>query len=106
MKITDEKWEFGKTTDEIFVKVEGKGVICEVFGETEEEAIAYAELIAGTPKLNKRNKQLLTALRSAKKIIKELFIEKEPLNTDYYWTGFTQASRMQRINKAIKDEKI
>lgn len=68
MKFTQGEWKFDKTTDEIFVKVEGKGSICEVFGETEAEAIANAELIAEAPKLKKRNDELVEALRKIKKI--------------------------------------
>ena len=48
--------------------------------------------------LEKRNKQLLTALRSAKRIIKALH------NTSIGWEMFQSMSQMQRINKAIKDD--
>ena len=48
-------------------------------------------------KSNKRNKQLLTALRSAKKIIKELH------DTNIGWEMFQNVPQMQRINKALKD---
>ena len=52
-------------------------------------------------KLNKRNKQLLTALRSAKRIIKELHGE---IETGITWSSFQTLPQMERINKAIKDD--
>lgn len=51
-----------------------------------------------TDKLEKRNKQLLTALRSAKRIIKELH------DTKIGWEMFETTSQMHRINKAIKND--
>ena len=48
--------------------------------------------------IEQRNKQLLTALRSAKRIIKALH------NTSIGWEMFQSMSQMERINKAIKDD--
>lgn len=54
-------------------------------------------------KLEKRNKQLLTALRSAKRIIKILHDE---IESGITWINFQNLPQMKQINKAIKDGKI
>ena len=53
----------------------------------------------------KRNKQLLTALRSAKGVIKELHHEANGAMGFHFWDEYQQNPAMQRINKAIKDGK-
>lgn len=56
-------------------------------------------------KLEKRNKQLLTALRSAKREIKKLHNEVNGAMGFHFWDEYQQNPAMQRINKAIKDGK-
>ena len=54
----------------------------------------------------KRNKQLLTALRSAKRTIKELHNEACGDMGEHFWKVYQQLPQIQRINKAIKNGKV
>lgn len=54
--------------------------------------------------LKKRNKQLLTALKSAKREIKSLHDKANGNMGSYFWKQYQQNPVMKRINKAIKDD--
>lgn len=51
----------------------------------------------------KRNKQLLTLLRSAKRIIKIWYDKGHGDMVKYFWDEYQEKPVMKRINKAIKD---
>ena len=55
--------------------------------------------------IDKRNKQLLTALRLAKGVIKTLHNKVNGNMGKHFWDDFQDIPIMQRINKALKDGK-
>jgi len=58
-------------------------------------------------KANKRNKLLLTALSSVKRLIKKLHnlvCESRGEEGDEHWGAYQQKTFMKRINKALKND--
>ena len=70
---------------------------------TEKETVKILdEASALLLKSEKRNKQLLTELHLAKKLIKHWFNEAHGDMGNHFWTDYDKTSlTMQRINKAI-----
>ena len=95
MKAIEKDWKPGKTTDEVYVQIKGtnKG-ICEVYGESETEALEIAEFIASAPKTKKQRDELLG-------LIKELYKE-STVACDVNCLTPKGVNLKQRVETAIK----
>ena len=72
----------------------------------EEIMNSFSAIAEKLSKVEKRNKQLLTALRSAKRIIKFFHNGAHGNMGKHFWKDYQNIPPMQRINKAIKDGKV